>query len=294
MVAPARHKEFNPSLFKSKYLFLLFSWFTLLIFPVTSFQPQKDDSAHRHLIDRITSEQQRQAGSTTDTIGPGLTSKKIYITFDDGPNNGTRNVWKAVREDSIPVSFFIVGRHVFDSPKQTATWHLLKADSMIQLCNHGYSHAQNRYTRYYRNPDAVRKDFERNKEKLGFGNTVARMPGRNAWRIDSVSLTDLKGSIAAIDAVYEAGFSVIGWDLEWMVDHKTLSLTTNAGQLFRQVAYLLAADKTTTPGHLVLLLHDQAFQTRASIEKLHTFFRLLKNDPGYELALAADYPGVKK
>jgi hypothetical protein len=60
------------------------------------------------------------------------------------------------------------------------------------------------------------------------------------------------------------------------------------------VAFLLAADKTTTPGHLVLLLHDQAFQTRAAIEQLHLFFRLLKNDPAYEPALAADYPGVKK
>src|SRR5690242_9323024 len=38
--------------------------------------------------------------------------KKIYLTFDDGPNKGTRNVLDIVKDEQIPVTFFIVGEHV--------------------------------------------------------------------------------------------------------------------------------------------------------------------------------------
>ena len=33
--------------------------------------------------------------------------KKIYLTFDDGPNRGTRNVLNIVRQEQVPVSFFV-------------------------------------------------------------------------------------------------------------------------------------------------------------------------------------------
>src|SRR6186713_46594 len=44
--------------------------------------------------------------------------KKIYLTFDDGPNKGTRNVLDIVKGENIPVTFFIVGEHVFASVNQ--------------------------------------------------------------------------------------------------------------------------------------------------------------------------------
>lgn len=40
---------------------------------------------------------------------PGKKKKKLYITFDDGPNKGTRNVLHIVKDEGVPVSFFIVG-----------------------------------------------------------------------------------------------------------------------------------------------------------------------------------------
>jgi hypothetical protein len=119
------------------------------------------------------------------------------------------------------------------------------------------------------------------------------MPVRNAWRIDTVRHTDIKESEAAIDSVHHAGFAVMGWDVEWMFDHKDLSLTTDTDQLLRQIENMLASQKTKTAGHLVLLAHDQAFQTPESLEKLHYLFRQLKNNPEYELELAGNYPGIK-
>jgi peptidoglycan-N-acetylglucosamine deacetylase len=219
--------------------------------------------------------------------------KKIYITFDDGPNKGTRNVWQAVKDENIPASFFIVGEHVFDSPKQTQTWELLKADSSIELCNHSYTHAHNRYISFYNNPSGVIEDFNRSQNKLQFNNNIARMPGRNAWRIDTIDHTDIYESSAAIDSLHATGFNIMGWDIEWMFDHKTLAPDTAIALMLRRIENLLEAKKTKTPGHLVLLAHDQAFQTEEAVELLHLVLQTLKNNPEYELVLASKYPGMQ-
>ncbi len=282
-----------PGVSFSRAIIIYLSFFVLLLFSCTQknkevkqLTPGKDSTAIKQTPKKGT-----DTLPTTKLAGP---KKKIYLTFDDGPNNGTMNVLTAVKEENIPVSFFIVGKHVFDSPEQLATWQQLKADSAIELCNHSYTHALNHYTKYYLHPGAVVKDIERNKEKLGFDNLVVRMPGRNAWRIGLINRTDIKESKLAIDSVHAAGFAIIGWDVEWMFDHKTLALITDPDLLLRQIENRLASDKTRTPGHLVLLAHDQAFQRDADKEKLNYFLRELKKNPDYEFVLAGSYPGIKE
>lgn len=236
-------------------------------------------------------QQEKQRQDSLQKIS--ITKKKIYLTFDDGPNKGTRNVLQAVKEENIPASFFIVGEHVFDSPKQTQTWELLKVDSTIELCNHSYTHAHNRYTSFYNKPSGVVADFQRSQQALQFSNNIARMPGRNAWRIDTIDHTDIYESSAAIDSLHAAGFNIMGWDIEWMFDHKTLAPDTAIDLMLRRIDNLLMAEKTKTSGHLVLLAHDQAFQTEEAIQLLHLVLKSLKNNPEYELVLASRYPGVQ-
>ncbi|HEX4877647.1 MAG TPA: polysaccharide deacetylase family protein [Chitinophagaceae bacterium] len=222
-----------------------------------------------------------------------ITKMKIYLTFDDGPNKGTRNVLQVVEEEKAPATFFVVGVHVYDSPEQLQTWQLLQADSSIELCNHSYSHARNRYASFYSNPSAVVADFQRSQQALQFNNTIARMPGRNAWRIDSINHTDIAESSEAIDSLHAAGFPVMGWDIEWMFDHKTLAPDTDTALLLRRIHNMLEAGKTRTPGHLVLLAHDQAFQSADAVTMLRLVLQSLKNNPEYELVLASTYPGVQ-
>ena len=236
-------------------------------------------------------QQEKQRQDSLQKIS--IARKKIYLTFDDGPNKGTRNVLQAVKEENIPASFFIVGEHVFDSPKQTQTWELLKVDSTIELCNHSYTHAHNRYTSFYNKPSGVVADFQRSQQALQFSNNIARMPGRNAWRIDTIDHTDIYESSAAIDSLHAAGFNIMGWDIEWMFDHKTLAPDTAIDLMLRRIDNLLLAEKTKTPGHLVLLAHDQAFQTEEAVQLLHLVLQSLKNNPEYELVLASKYPGVQ-
>ncbi len=231
---------------------------------------------------------------TEDSVAKARISKKkkIYLTFDDGPNSGTQNVLNTIKAENVPVSFFLVGQHVADSRWQAGLFEKLKADSAIELCNHSYTHARGRYSSFYKNPGTVLHDFDRSKTALNFTNNVARMPGRNAWRIDPVSYTDVTASKAAIDAVGDAGYAVMGWDIEWRFDHSSFRVDADTELLLRQIANLLDAEKTKTPGHLVLLAHDQAFQQEEDVEKLRYVLQQLKNHPDYELMAASKYPGV--
>jgi peptidoglycan/xylan/chitin deacetylase (PgdA/CDA1 family) len=295
METPAANDEGEPGS-KSHFHFSILFLSVLLLFLASCKEAKKEIKKEQPVIvidSSAIKQRQRQkiADSTAKAAAP---KKKIYLTFDDGPNKGSMNVLNAVKEDSIPASFFIVGTHVDDSPEQSATWQELKADSAIELCNHSYTHALNHYTKYYSHPGAVLKDIEDNKEKLGLQTNVVRMPGRNAWRIGPINHTDIKESKAAIDSVHHAGFDIMGWDVEWMFDHNTLSLITEPDLLLRQIENGLNSGKTRTPGHLVLLAHDQTFNSESAIEKLHYVFRHLKDNPEYELVLAGNYPGIKK
>jgi peptidoglycan/xylan/chitin deacetylase (PgdA/CDA1 family) len=223
---------------------------------------------------------------------PGKKKKKLYVTFDDGPNKGTRNVLHIVQDEGVPVSFFIVGEHVFASPTQAGLWDSLKIAKQIELCNHSYSHAHSRYESYYAKPDSVVADFKRTHDSLDLNNTIARTPGRNIWRIDTLQFTDLKKSAVAADSLQKAGFQLMGWDLEWHFDHKTMCVVTSAEKMVAQIDSVFKHNRTKNKGHLVLLAHDQAYAKSEDSFQLRQFFQLLKQKD-YELSLVREYPGTE-
>lgn len=264
-------------------------YFSFLLLLISSCTQQSNQLRDANAIIDSTIKKLNQEASTFASVIP---KKKIYLTFDDGPNIGTMNVLQTVQEEKIPVSFFVVGKHVFDSRSQTNTWQELKKDSSLEICNHSYTHASGRYSKYYSDSTLVINDFEKTANQLGLKNRVARMPGRNAWRIDSINHTDIEASEKTIDAVHRAGFAIMGWDIEWTFDHKTFAPDADIELLLRQIQNKLEAAATRTPGHLVLLAHDQAFQKEGDLQKLKLFFQQLKSNPEYELVLASAYPGV--
>jgi len=218
--------------------------------------------------------------------------KKIYLTFDDGPNKGTRNVLDIVKDENIPVTFFIVGEHVFASLNQKTTWDSLQMAKQIEICNHSYTHAHNKYEEFYESPDSVVADFQRAHDSLDLKNNIVRTPGRNTWRIDSLQFTDLKKSKAAVDSLQKAGFIVMGWDLEWHYDHKEMTVKNSADELLKQIDSVFHHKRTKSPEHLVLLAHDQVYgKTKDSFE-LRQFIQKLKLKDEYELSLATNYPGA--
>src|SRR6187397_3155398 len=219
--------------------------------------------------------------------------KKIYLTFDDGPNKGTQNVLDIVKDEEIPVTFFIIGEHVYASINQNITWDSLQTTEGIEICNHSYTHAlHNHFDKFYQSPDTVVSDFQRSQDSLQLTNNIVRTPGRNAWRIDSLQFTDLKKSKAAVDSLQKAGFVVMGWDLEWHYDHKELTVKNSADDLLRQIDSVFNNKKTKSPEHLVLLAHDQVYGKTKDSAELRQLIQKLKLKEEYELSLVTSYPGA--
>ena len=218
--------------------------------------------------------------------------KKIYLTFDDGPNKGTRNVLDIVKDEQVPVTFFIVGEHVYASVNQNITWDSLLATQGIDICSHSYTHAHNKYEKFYASADTVISDFQRAQDSLQLTNNIVRTPGRNMWRMDSIQFTDLKKSKAAVDSLQKAGFIVMGWDLEWHFD-KDLALKNTADEVIKQIDSVFNNKKTKTPENLVLLAHDQVYHKSKDSAELRQLIQKLKLKDEYELSLATSYPGIQ-
>ena len=219
--------------------------------------------------------------------------KKIYLTFDDGPNKGTQNVLDIVKDEKIPVTFFIIGEHVYASINQNITWDSLQTTEGIEICNHSYTHAEhNHFEKFYQSPDSVVSDFQRSQDSLQLKNNIVRTPGRNAWRIDSLQFTDLKKSKAAVDSLQKAGFIVMGWDLEWHYDPKELTVMNNSDDLLKQIDSVFNNNKTKSPENLVLLAHDQVYKKSKDSTELRQLIQKLKLKEEYELSLVTSYPGT--
>jgi hypothetical protein len=220
--------------------------------------------------------------------------KKLYLTFDDGPSKGTKNVLAIVKDEQIPVSFFIIGQNVFASASQEILWHSLKMTKKIELCNHSFCHAKGQYQKYYESPCLVVSDFERAKNTLELDNSIARTPGRNIWRIDSLQVTDRKKGAAAADSLQKAGFVLMGWDLEWQFDHKTMNVTRTAEQMIAAIDSAFESNRTRCKNNLVLLAHDQAYARSSDSMELRTFLQLLKQRDDYEFLIVSNYPGANE
>jgi peptidoglycan/xylan/chitin deacetylase (PgdA/CDA1 family) len=176
--------------------------------------------------------------------------KHIYLTFDDGPLNGSRRINDAVLAEKLPIFVMLVGEHALARPKDVK---LYKENEFIGVGNHSYSHANNHYKLYYSTPKGVLNDFIRNKDTLALDNKIGRLPGRNMWRIKGRNKNDVSSGIAAADLLAKNGFSLFGWDLEWAHDHHTGKPIGTAEDIFKEIEKKLNNDKTFTKSHIVLL-----------------------------------------
>jgi peptidoglycan-N-acetylglucosamine deacetylase len=234
--------------------------------------------------------------ATNTTVIASLPKKKtktIYLTFDDGPNRGTKKMMHIVEDEQVPVTLFIVGQHVFGSKEQTATFDSLMASKYFEIANHSYTHAfKNKFATFYTLPDSAVKDFIRCADSLHLTANIVRTPGRNIWRTKNINNTDINTSKATADSLFKNGFTEVGWDLEWHYDEH-LKLKNTSDAMLQQVDSMFAHNKTKTPGHLVLLSHDQVYEDAADSTELHQFIIKLKAKNEYNFEMVSKYPDLK-
>ncbi len=224
---------------------------------------------------------------------PDPDKRVIYLTFDDGPNQGTENLIKILNKRNVCATAFLVGKHAYGSKKQKDDMELLKSNPLIELANHSFTHAHNKYTDFYKNADAVVRDFDVAKDSLKLYDKIARTPGRNIWRLNNINVTDIKSSAAAANGLKKAGYKVIGWDLEWRPSqHMTLKGSHEA--MLKKVDSIFLNDLEKTSRHLVFLTHDQYLRDADSINELDMFIEKLQKSNKFVFRKISQYPKINE
>jgi peptidoglycan/xylan/chitin deacetylase (PgdA/CDA1 family) len=218
----------------------------------------------------------------------------IYLTFDDGPQHGTMNCIKICQQEGVKASFFMIGLHQHmksDGKQIVAT--IRNNYPQTLLANHSYNHAMGKYKYFYKHPQMALADFLRTQDSLAPEPKIIRLPGNNAWvRDGEIKASRLVRPVSRL--LDSAGFSVIGWDMEWNFDHKSAPPVQSPEKLAAQVDTLVAHGYTHQPKHLVILTHDRMFHRSPDSLALVQFIQLVKHNPNYVFETVDHYPGLKK
>ena len=220
------------------------------------------------------------------------TLKHIYLTFDDGPLNGTANCITICESEKVAASFFQIGLHQSRSSKGRKLYEQIKSNtSLFSLSNHSYSHAYGKYLWFYQHPDSATLDFLKGQAVLAPTNNLVRFPGNNAWDTKDAKKASwlVKPLAHRMDSL---GWDVIGWDMEWRFNKhgKPIQSPETIALL---VDSLFAHNQTKTKNHLVILMHDHMFASTADSIKLAKMIGLLKQRTHYQFEKITHYPGLK-
>lgn len=213
----------------------------------------------------------------------------IYLTFDDGPLDGSEDVNDAVRKEQVKINVFVVGMHAMSNPRLKGYCQLYETNPWIEVGNHSYSHAVNGYHSFYVSPDALLQDFLRCEKAVHLLNRLARLPGRNMWRIKDRKSNDVKSGSACADLLFASGFKVFGWDLEWSHDPHTGVPVQTVNDMLDLIDRHLSEKRTATPEHLVVLCHDEMFRKAWEETELKELIVKLRAK-GYAFGHLSEYP----
>jgi len=222
-------------------------------------------------------------------------TKFIYLSFDDGPLNGSQNINAIAQKYRVPMNVMVVGEHVEMNKRQKRYFENYKKNPFVEVNNHSYSHASNRYYSFYSNPNKVLEDFHKSMKLLTLNNKIARLPGRNVWAIDNQYHNKYNETKEAVKLLHKNGFQLIGWDIEWKYDRKTKYPIGNSQEFFAQLQHHLESNKKLfTPNNIVVLLHDPMFKTKSKSKELENLIRLLRSQKDYVIVPLSQYPIVSQ
>lgn len=123
-------------------------------------------------------------------------SKRVAITFDDGPDEMTGRYLDILDDLGVPATFFILGEHARNHPEAVREY----VRRGHQVCGHGYDHQ--RFTKLSR--AQLLDQCKRTDEAIGgqpSGNSWVRPPHGS---LDSISLISLRA----------AGYVVALWSVD--------------------------------------------------------------------------------
>lgn len=268
--------------------FLLVSFFSLIILASCNKTGKKTAGK----ADEPTPQQTEKKDSFAVTPDNG--KKKIYLTFDDGPNPGTRVVMNILKETGVPATFYMIGLHRYGGPDQNVLWNAVNKEPSFEVCNHSFTHAyRNNFGKFYADVNGAVNDFVRNHDSLGFNNTICRAPGSNVWRMPGIRVDHkFQSRTQVMDSLYKLGYCFTGWDWEWNYNGRTQKARQTPDQLITEMENIFNSKEIRQKNHLILLAHDLVYADSADAAMLREFIIKLKNNPAYELKKISEYPGA--
>jgi len=217
-------------------------------------------------------------------------TKFIYLSFDDGPLNGSQNINKIINIEKIPINVMVVGAHVEGGKKNRKYFDDYINNIYIEVNNHSYSHANHRYKNYYLNPIGVLYDFNKSMNYLELDNKIARLPGRNVWRVNGEKKGGDINTKESANLLSSNGFKIIGWDVEWRYNPITKKPLDTYKEMFSKIKHQLDNNSTFINSNIVILAHDSMFRSKKEAQKLQDLIRLIKTTEDYAIVPLSKYP----
>ncbi len=221
------------------------------------------------------------------------TKKYIYLTFDDGPQNGTVACVDVCKKLGVKATFFMVSNHASSPLLKQIVKSIKESYPQILLANHSSTHANGKYHFFYQHSEMAAEDFYLAQKKLDVPFKIIRLPGNTSWvtegKLRANNLT--KPVCQLLDS---AGYNVIGWDLEWNFNHKNANPKESAETMIKRVDSYLEKNSLNTPNHLVILTHDRMFRNQNYTDSLYKFIAALQQNKNYVLETLDHYPNLKK
>lgn len=221
------------------------------------------------------------------------TKKYIYLTFDDGPQNGTVACADVCKKLNMKATFFMVGQHASSPHLKQIVKDIKSSYPLLLLANHSTTHANGRYKYFYNHEYLALTDFLRAQETLAVPYKIIRLPGNTSW-VRENELRANKSTKPVCKLLDSIGYNVLGWDVEWNFNHKTANPVQTPEKLLSQVKAALATNDLNEKNHLVILTHDRMFRNPGYTDSLTKFITLLQENKNFVFETMDNYPKLKK
>lgn len=190
-------------------------------------------------------------------------TKRVYLTFDDGPSNYTGQILDILAENNVKATFFVIGRdkEYYDYYKR-----IVKEGHTIGL--HSYSHD---YQDFYKSVDSFGGELTRLNDLIyevtGTKSNIFRFPGGSS---NSVAPLPIENYIAYLN---ENNINYYDWN-SLSGDAVTSGLSPQ--QLVDNIMNDVSKNKDS-----IVLMHDLQ-TTHTTVESLQLLIDTLKRE-GYEI-----------
>lgn len=223
----------------------------------------KDLSGNQTIATRtvkVISKPSNQGSQITPSNQKGI----IYLTFDDGPNEGTTNViLDILKEESVPATFFVTNK----GPD-----YLIKRE-YDEGHTVGLHTASHNYATVYKSADSYYNDLKQVQDRVkritGYESKIIRFPGGSS---NTVSKKYSSGIMTFLTKdVVNKGYRYYDWN----ISSGDAGETTSASGVYNNVIRSLSKNKAN-----MILMHDIKPYTR---DALRNIIKYSKNN-GYTFA----------